>query len=114
MTIQVKSAPTPREIADRAWMEAGSCRGVDTDPWFDSKPPRYVRRHIEKVCSSCPVTRLCLSYALVNNEEFGAWGGYTMGQLQPLQRLFASGETLSRVLDLGIPEPAFSRGSDAA
>jgi WhiB family redox-sensing transcriptional regulator len=114
MTMKVKSAPTLREIADRSWMEQASCRGVDTEYWFLSKPPKYVRRHIERVCSSCPMTRLCLSYALVNNEEFGAWGGYMAHDLQPLRRRFASGETLSSLLNVGIPKAGLRQGSIAA
>lgn len=114
MTVEVKSAPTLREIADRSWMEQASCRGVNTDRWFLAKPPKYVRRHIERVCSSCPVTGLCLSYALVNNDEFGAWGGYVMGELQPLRRRIASGETLSSVLHAGAPAAGLRLGADAA
>jgi WhiB family redox-sensing transcriptional regulator len=114
MTIEVNGAPTIRQIADRSWMEEASCRGVDTERWFLAKPPKYVRRHIERVCSSCPVTRLCLSYALVNNDEFGAWGGYMVSELQPLRRRIASGETLSSVLHVGVPEAGLRLGADAA
>jgi len=114
MTIKVNGAPTIRQIADRSWMEEASCRGVDTERWFLAKPPKYVRRHIKRVCSSCPVTRLCLSYALVNNDEFGACGGYMVSELQPLRRRIASGETLSSVLHVGVPEAGLRLGADAA
>ena len=114
MTIQTNRVATLREMTDRSWMEQASCRGVDTDRWFYIKPPKHVRRHIREVCSSCPVTRACLSYALVNHEEHGAWGGYMMGDLQTLQRQFASGESLSRVLNGGLPQDDLRQGSDAA
>ena len=114
MTIKVNGAPTIRQIGDRSWMEEASCRGVDTERWFLAKPPKYVRRHIKRVCSSCPVTRLCLSYALVNNDDFGAWGGYMVSELQPLRRRIASGETLSSVLHVGVPEAGLRLGADAA
>ena len=114
MTINENNDPTIREITDRSWMEQASCRGVDTELWFDAKPPKTVRRQIREVCSSCPVARLCLSYALVNNEAYGAWGGHAMAELRPLQRRFAAGETLSSVLKAGIPECDSSRPSDAA
>ena len=114
MAIKTNSVPTLREITDRSWMAQGSCRGVDTERWFYIKPPKDIRRHIRDVCSSCPVTQLCLSYALVNKEEHGAWGGYMMSDLQPLQRRFASGETLSSLLNGGIPQVGLSQGSDAA
>ena len=114
MTMDTKSDPTLREITDRSWMEQASCRGVDTERWFDAKAPKPVRRQIREVCSSCPVARLCLSYALVNNEAYGAWGGHAMAELRLLQRRFAAGETLSSVLKAGIPEPGSGRSSDAA
>ena len=109
----LKSAPTRREIADRSWMEQASCRGVDTERWFLSHPPKHVRRHISRVCSRCPMTRLCLSFALVHSEEFGAWGGYLASDLEPLRRRFASGESLQSLLS-GISRSGLSRDSDAA
>lgn len=114
MTLEAKSAPTLSEIADRAWMEQASCRGVDTERWFLAYPPRYIRRQIERVCASCPVTRLCLSYGVVNKDEFGAWGGYLARELQPLRRRFASGETLSSLLASGISHAGSHGQSDAA
>jgi len=114
MTAEVREAPTLREVSDRSWMERASCRGVDTERWFLARPPKYVRRHIEGVCSPCPVTRLCLSYALVNNEAFGVWGGYTVEELGPLARRIALGQPLSGVLDLGIPQAGSRRGLEAA
>lgn len=36
------------------------------------------------VCAQCPVQRLCLSYALAN-EEFGVWGGATESQRAALR-----------------------------
>ena len=114
MTIEVKNAPTPREITNRSWMEQASCHEVDIECWFDVRPPKAVRRHIRAVCSGCPVTRLCVSYALVNNESYGAWGGYAMAELQPLQRRLAAGEALSSVLNSALPGSGISRSSDAA
>jgi hypothetical protein len=113
MTIELKTVPTIREITNRSWMEQATCRGVDTQRWFLSHPPKHVRRHIARVCSNCPMTRLCLSFALVNNEEFGAWGGYLASDLEPLRRRFASGEPLRSLLS-GIPHAGMSRDSDAA
>jgi WhiB family redox-sensing transcriptional regulator len=114
MTIEANSNPTIREITDRSWMEQASCHEVDIECWFDVRPPKAVRRHIRAVCSGCPVTRLCVSYALVNNESYGAWGGYAMAELQPLQRRLAAGEALSSVLNSALPGSGISRSSDAA
>ena len=114
MTIDTKSTNTVREITVRSWMGEASCRGIDTERWFDAKPPKRVRAHIRDVCSSCPVALLCLSYALVNNEGHGAWGGYTMAEVRPLQRRLAARETLNSVLNVGMPESDPNRSSDAA
>jgi hypothetical protein len=114
MSIDLKSAPTLREIVDRSWMEHASCRGVDTESWFHPKPPKFVRRQIDEICSSCPMSRLCLSFGLVNNEEFGAWGGYVASELQPLRRRLASGEPLASLLEVPLQESELSQGSDAA
>ena len=114
MTVDRVKDPMLSEITDRSWMVQALCRGVDTERWFDPKPPKFVRRHIREVCSSCPVAMLCLSHALVNNEQYGAWGGRTMTVLRPLQRRFAAGESLSSVLNTGISGSVSSRSSDAA
>jgi len=114
MTIEVKNAPTPREITNRSWMEQASCHEVDTECWFDDAPPKAVRRHIRAVCSRCPVARLCLSYALANNESSGAWGGYAMVELQPLKKRLAAGEALNSVLNTERPGFGSSRSPDAA
>jgi len=114
MTVDVKHDPALRTITNRSWMEEASCRGVDTDLWFHPKPPKLVRRHIREVCSGCPVALLCLSHALVKNEQHGAWGGYAMTVIQPLQQRFTAGESLSSVLNTGISEAGSSRGWDAA
>lgn len=114
MTIDANSKTTMRGITDRSWMEQASCHEVDIECWFDARPPKSVRQHIRAVCSGCPVTRLCMSYALVNNESYGAWGGYAMAELQPLKRRLAAGEALSSVLNSGLPGSGSSRDLDAA
>lgn len=114
MAPEVKDVPTLREISDRSWMEQGPCREVDTERWFLAHPPKRVRRHIAAVCSSCPVTELCLSYALVNHEEFGAWGGHLVSDLESLRQRLAAGQTLSSVLKLGTRQAGSRPDSDAA
>jgi WhiB family transcriptional regulator, redox-sensing transcriptional regulator len=114
MTIDTHSNTTVREVTARSWMGQATCRGIDTERWFDAKPPKRVRAHIRDVCSDCPVALQCLSYALVNDEGHGAWGGRTMAEIRPLQRRFAAGETLNSVLDVGLPKSDSNRSSTAA
>lgn len=42
------------------------------------------------VCSVCPVTRECLSYAVDNREDYGIWGGLTGAEREQLRRTTAS------------------------
>ena len=114
MTVVATSSFTLRGITDRSWMDQASCLEVDTECWFDPAPTKAVRRHIRAVCSSCPVARVCLSYALANNESSGAWGGYAMIELQPLKGRLAAGEALNSVLNTERPGLGSSRSPDAA
>lgn len=56
-----------------AWMVDALCAQVDHDGFFPEKGGST--QEAKKVCSACPVTRLCLEYALERNERFGVWGG---------------------------------------
>ena len=52
----------------------GACASrPDVDFFGETKVEIQVAK---SVCAACPVSQLCLNYA-VNNEEYGVWGGYT-------------------------------------
>jgi WhiB family redox-sensing transcriptional regulator len=36
----------------------------------------------KEVCVTCPVSKECLKLALVNQEEYGIWGGYSSKEIQ--------------------------------
>lgn len=40
----------------------------------DPQTPLDVRR-CREVCNLCPVSQLCLAYAIANDEKYGIWGG---------------------------------------
>ncbi len=58
------------------WMRDAACRGMDPELFF---PARGYTGHdmapAKAVCSTCPVIRDCLAYALRNGEKVGVWGG---------------------------------------
>lgn len=55
------------------WRSRGAC--VDTDP--DVMYPTSLTGvdRAKAVCVGCPVRDECLEHALVNDEDFGIWGG---------------------------------------
>lgn len=45
----------------------------DPDKWFsDSKKKQ---RQAKEVCAACPLQQACLREALVEDEDWGVWGG---------------------------------------
>jgi WhiB family redox-sensing transcriptional regulator len=66
---------------DDLWQMKASCRGPQAAVFF---PPTHFERKDEKeerelrakaICSTCPVRKACLEYALRIREPHGIWGG---------------------------------------
>lgn len=55
------------------WYEAAVCASVDGELWFPEQGSNS--REAKKICAACPVSGLCLDWALENGERFGVWGG---------------------------------------
>ena len=69
------------ERVDDLWQAKAACRGPQSAVFF---PPSHFERKDEKearesrakaICSTCPVRRPCLDYALRIREPHGIWGG---------------------------------------
>jgi WhiB family transcriptional regulator, redox-sensing transcriptional regulator len=67
--------------AEELWQAKAACRGPQTSLFF---PPSHFERKDDKelresrakaICSTCPVKRYCLEYALRIKEPHGIWGG---------------------------------------
>jgi len=57
------------------WMRDGACRGVkDVDFFPDSMTSPDAARAVA-LCNQCPVQERCARYAMVNDIEYGIWGG---------------------------------------
>jgi WhiB family redox-sensing transcriptional regulator len=70
------------------------CQEVDGELWFpDIGGKNGDVLMAKKFCEECPVKNECLQFALVNNEQYGIWGGLT---LKERLRLKAQGRTTSR------------------
>ena len=66
---------------EELWQVRAACRGPQSAIFF---PPSHFERKDEKearenrakqICSSCPVRKSCLEYALGIKEPHGIWGG---------------------------------------
>ncbi|MCL4445798.1 MAG: WhiB family transcriptional regulator [Actinobacteria bacterium] len=55
------------------WMEDGKCREVAPAVFFPSDGLGVQKA--QRICATCPVSKECLEYALVNRIDHGVWGG---------------------------------------
>lgn len=65
--VDVESVSEPRS----SWSTRGAC---------SIAPDAFMREPLDvtackQVCNHCPVQKLCLAYAIANDEKFGVWGG---------------------------------------
>lgn len=73
---------------DTAWHQYASCKGMETSVFFGdgrvggSKNRSVGKRNAISICKGCPVRIQCLKYAVLNNVEYGIWGGYDMRELK--------------------------------
>jgi WhiB family redox-sensing transcriptional regulator len=74
-------------VDDRAWLADAACAGYPADWWFpeERSPDPIHMGLVRSVCSSCPVRRECLDYALVADHVgarggHGIWAGLSEGQ----------------------------------
>lgn len=57
-----------------SWRDEAACRGMDSEVFFAEQRGRSTRE-ARAVCAECPVSELCLEYALDRPEKMGVWGG---------------------------------------
>jgi WhiB family redox-sensing transcriptional regulator len=55
------------------WMADAICAQTDPDAFFPEKGGSTAEA--KRVCFSCPVSEVCLEWALVKGERFGIYGG---------------------------------------
>ena len=58
-----------------AWRAVATynCKGMGFSTFFPENAVGVVEA--KKICEGCPVQRICLEFALQNNEDHGIWGG---------------------------------------
>ncbi len=84
----------PGPLADNwDWQLRGACRGRDATQFFHPEGERgsaRTRREeaAKRLCHSCVVRVQCAAHALLVQEPYGVWGGFTENERQ---RLLAAG-----------------------
>src|SRR5215469_14526214 len=76
-------------MLSETWWRTAACRDADPELFFPisaSVASGNVIRRAKQICASCPVTPLCLDYALTHRQEQGIWGGLTDEERQSLRR----------------------------
>ncbi len=76
-------------LAISSWMNFASCRGEDSELFFESVHMMKAK----KICRSCPVSAECLSFAFELGDELqGVWGGMTQKDRQNLRKVREQGD----------------------
>lgn len=78
------------------WQRQAACEGapfgffhpmaIKTGKPRPGDPVVAQTRECKAICARCPVRADCLNYAMVNNEEFGIWGGLDDGERRQYRR----------------------------
>ena len=82
---------------DASWRDRAECADADPELFFtDLKyepPPTHLARVSEAkaLCSRCPVTQACLTWAITMGEEYGVWGGLDERERRALAHRQAAG-----------------------
>ncbi len=69
------------------WREAASCLDVTNKvSFFPNREDLLGIAKAKAVCSTCPVSDQCLSWAIVSNQTEGIWGGNTPKERRMIRR----------------------------
>lgn len=75
------------------WFNDAACTGMDPNVFFPLTTSKSDQAAALAVCARCPVTDLCLAYALEHDEP-GVWGGMTARQRTLMRRHLGSNRGL--------------------
>lgn len=73
---------------ETAWRDGAACQDTDPELFFPDGDVRSARaqvKHAKLICRGCPVSVICLSWALASGQEAGIWGGLTEGERRGLR-----------------------------
>ncbi len=78
------------------WRHRAACRDVDPELFFpigSTGPALLQIEEAKQVCRRCPVSELCLKWALESGQDAGVWGGLDEEERRALKRRAARGRT---------------------
>jgi WhiB family redox-sensing transcriptional regulator len=64
------------------WQFQGHCKPEDDKIFFSELPSKVTKA--KAICSTCPVQKQCLDFAISNNIEEGIFGGFTFDERKSL------------------------------
>jgi WhiB family redox-sensing transcriptional regulator len=71
------------------WRDNAACRDADPELFFPDGDVRSARAQVKTaklICRGCPVSAICLGWALASGQEAGIWGGLTEDERRRLLR----------------------------
>ncbi len=88
----------PISLSELAWRVEAACLHHPPEWWFpaDEVVPGVEEKHSDgnhamhakAICANCPVAVPCGTWAVINGEKFGIWGGIGGSKLKWLRRLW--------------------------
>lgn len=69
---------------NQPWVADAICAGTDVEAFFPEKSGSS--REAKIVCAACPVSSLCLNWAMETGERHGIYGGYTPKERKKYKR----------------------------
>lgn len=61
----------------KGWQADAACLGLDAEMFHPDPDNDADALPAKAICAQCPVSEVCLDYALARNEKDGVWGGTT-------------------------------------
>lgn len=66
------------------WRDDAICSQTDPEAFFPEKGGST--KEAKAICRGCPVRQECLDYAVLHEERFGIWGGFSERERRRLKR----------------------------
>lgn len=85
----ITAEPLAHGESVRKWQDDAACRDTDPDLFFPVGTTGLAVDQIasaKAVCTTCPVRRECLEFALFTNQDSGVWGGTSEDERRKLRR----------------------------
>jgi len=93
VSVNTQTIAMPRASRDAAepktWRNSAACRDTEPDLFFPVGQTGPAIAHIASaraVCMTCAVSKECLEYALMTNQDAGIWGGTTEDERRKIRR----------------------------